>query len=306
MIKQILFTLFCTASILSAAQGTSVGGYIWTLDATGNYPSWQPPTNIQVSASGFNVKSTNTFQVYSNGVILFNVDAGGVDITNTAGTNLLGHTVFSQSVNITNASTTNSILGSSVVLSTNTSLEMPEYIDLSMSGFALGAGGSAPVFTTITNKQTGYLGFDTSPDILYGNIQLPHNIAQTNALFTNLVIVPHIHWCTPVNQGVGSNVQWRIAWSYTPVNSTNTLSGTNAVEVSLTGAQTNAGYHIITELTRITNNVASISDDFRFRIDRIAAALGQEAAGRICLMYFDLHVPVANKTLIGSRKEIQQ
>lgn len=195
-----------------------------------------------------------------------------------------------------------------IALSTNAFLPYPQFIDLSISAFAFGNGATAPALTALPNTDIAYLAYNVG-DIAYGNVQMPHNLATTNDLYTNLVLIPHIHWCPTVNvSGAGSNVNWRLSWRYTPKFSTNVLSGTNTVQVGIVGAATNAGYHILTELCRITNNTASISDDLSIHLSRIAVTGGVTEASTTLpgLQYLDIHVPVGNTTLLGSRQEITQ
>lgn len=195
-----------------------------------------------------------------------------------------------------------------ISLSTNAFLPYPQFVDLSISAFAFGNGATAPALTALPNTDISYLAYNVG-DIAYGNVQMPHNLATTNALYTNLVLIPHIHWCPTVNvSGAGSNVNWRLSWRYTPKFSTNVLSGTNTVQVGIVGAATNAGYHILTELCRITNNTASISDDFSIHLSRIAVTGGVTEAGTTLpgLMFLDIHTPVGNTSLLGSRQEVTQ
>lgn len=237
---------------------------------------------------------------------LMSVDGNGNPVVNIIlplETNLPNLNV-SGGVSVQNPAGTNRILGTTII-SSNTAMQQPQYVDLQVSTFALGGGANAPLFTAITGHQTGYMGYDTTPDFSYGTVQMPHNLAVTNADYPELVLIPHVHWCSPIVQAPdATNVAWRLAWRYTPKFSTNTLAGTNFVLASV-GSHTNEpGFHVLTEICRITNNTASISDDFSFRIDRVTT--NNEASGRICLMYFDLHVPTGNKTILGSRTELTQ
>lgn len=268
------------------------------------------PISFQAGANGnVGIGYTNPVErlsVLGNIYCPSNIQGASFSATNALGTNVFGMTVFSGFVQATNPVSSNVFLGGSLIVSTNITLERPQYIDLPVSSFALGAGANTPAFTLITGKQTGYMGYDTTPDFAYGNVQMPHNIAVTNSLYPELVLVPHIHWTTPTNAApASSNVTWRIAWTYTPKFSSTAISGTNTITVGLVGVQTNAGYHMLSELCRITNNTAAISDDLRFRISREASA-SNDVAGRVCLMYLDIHTPVGNKTLVGSRTELTQ
>lgn len=240
---------------------------------------------------------------------LMSVDGNGNPVVNIIlplETNLPNLNV-SGGVSVQNPAGTNRILGTTII-STNTALEQPQYIDLVANGQSLGTGGGAPTFTTIAGRLTGYMCYDTT-DFSYGNLQMPHNIATTNAAYPNLVIHMHIHWCVTNNLTVAgnSNVTWSLNWVYTPIDGTNSMSGSNSVTTMVQGVQTNAGYHILTELVEITNNAATISGDLSFRIGRIVTpTFGADVAQKVALMFIDAHIPIGNKTLLGSRQELSQ
>lgn len=183
----------------------------------------------------------------------------------------------------------------------------PQWIDVVANGYGFGNGANAPQLTAIgTPPGLQLMAYDTTPDYAFGNVQLSHNIAVTNAIFPNFYIIPHIHFCPTATIATDStNVQWELVWEWSNINGTPSLSGTNHVEIGMNGARASAGYHMIASFGNITNNAATLSSDFRFKLSRIAAS-ARDISARVGVMYIDVHVPVGNKTLIGSRQEVVQ
>lgn len=238
---------------------------------------------------------------------------GDLTITN----NLGGTTGGTWGTNGNLTTTGNLNIGQQSSLGTNALLTAPQWIDLSIPSSILGTAAGTPSDVAIGNVGTGIgakaLAYDRD-DYSYGNTQFPHNVAETNALFPNWYFSPHIHICPATNvnlSATGSNVTWRMEWELTPIgtNVAGGMTGTNEVHFQFNGVNTNAGYHSLVSLGKITNNLGlnMLSADFRFRIGRSDINNASNYSSlKLPLMYIDLHVPVGNKTLLGSRQETVQ
>lgn len=188
---------------------------------------------------------------------------------------------------------------------TNLSLVVPQWVDAQAVYAYSVTGPNAPSLTAVTNGSViQMLAFDNG-DILHASVQLPHNIAITNAAFPQWIWNPHIHWVPLIaTTPTTSNVTWRIEWDMGDVNGVFSLRGTNQV----TEAVTNSHIHRVTGLGPITNPVPpSISAFIRMRITRPASASQEYGNSHIVLFLGeDIHIPVGNDTTVGSRQEFYQ
>lgn len=234
--------------------------------------------------SGYSDTAPNQFVVYA---------AGGIDL-HSAGAGL-----------VTDAFATSggTVTGTNFVTSTI------KWVDININ-YALSASGpTAPSLVSVTNPAAGsliqQLAFDNN-DELFGQCQLPHTVAVTNASFPAFYTEPHVHFdCKKagVPSSTASNVTWRIEWEWANINGT-WSRGTNQATMGITNNYT----HYMLELGHITNNPPlNISAVFRCRLTRPASA-SQEydpAANshEVILDAFDLHVPIGNQNAIGSSKD---
>ena len=68
--------------------------------------------------------------------------------------------------------------------------------------------------TTIAPGNIQVMAYDQN-DFFQGNVQFPHNIAQTNDLFPVFNFEPHLHICPQANvdvSGGNSNMTWELQW----------------------------------------------------------------------------------------------
>jgi hypothetical protein len=177
-----------------------------------------------------------------------------------------------------------------------------QYIDLITSGMALAAGPSKQAAITDTGTGRGIfaMGYQAD-DYSYGVVQMPHGLALTNSIRTNLVVYPHVHWSYAIAPTEGnSNVTWKIEWEWANMGEGFNLYGSSVVTVASFFA-TNS---VITSFAPITNNRAKISSIFRFKLSRIPSASNSyPTATRVMLDEFDMHVPIDR---IGSGYESHQ
>ena len=194
---------------------------------------------------------------------------------------------------------------SNSVTVTNLALTVPQWIDILANYSFSTTGPSAPSLTAVTNGSViQELAFDNN-DILYAQVQFPHNLAITNAAFPVFYWEPHVHFSTIGTIGpVNSNVTWRIEWEVASINGAFTNRGTNTATMGVTNDFT----HRVLELGHITNSPPlGISAVFRCRLTRPASALRDYGTGHdVLLDGFDLHVPVGNAVAIGSREDNSQ
>lgn len=204
---------------------------------------------------------------------------------------------FPATVIVTYDTATNMTVGGNLLLST------PKWVDVPVNYAYSVTGPSAPTLTaTTSNALISVLGFDNG-DILYGIAQMPHNLAVTNSAFPNFYIQPHVHFSVDKYiDNTHTNVTWTMVWQWADENGNfTTLQGTNTVT---TGIGTDAGAkHVIASLGYITNNAAGITGIFRCRLTRPASvAQDYSNAHDVFLNALDLHVPIGNSVIIGSRQ----
>lgn len=187
----------------------------------------------------------------------------------------------------------------------NVALIKPQWNDFMVNYAFSTTGPNAPNLTAVTNGSViQALAFDNA-DMLYAQCQFPHNIATTNALFPQFIWNPHIHFS--VNGTIDathSNVTWRAEWELASINQLWNTRGTNSVTTGIT----QNGFHYVVGLGPITNAVPpGISTIFRCRLMRPASAAQDFSnAHDVFLDGFDLHLPVGNTTILGSREEFAQ
>ena len=172
---------------------------------------------------------------------------------------------------------------------------VPAWDDANIAGFSLGAGASAPDFTTAIQGGILAPGFDggSTMEQLYGVIELPHDYKEGSD------IQPHVHWC-PSDTGAG-NVVWRLEYTWcnaipaTVFPGANTITGTSA---AATVAKTNTPVDIGTGL--ISGAGMKISSHFAFRLYRDPNNVdGLDTYGSDALLIsFGLHYQV---DALGSR-----
>lgn len=226
--------------------------------------------------------------------------AGGFKLISAgAGVNMDGPTYSTNKLTVT----------SGYVMATNFITSVPKWIDININ-YALSASGpTAPSLVSVTNPAAGslikQLAFDNN-DELFGQCQLPHNLAVTNSAFPAFYTEPHVHFdCKKagVPSSTASNVTWRIEWEWANINGT-WSRGTNQATMGITNNYT----HYMLELGHITNNPPlTISAVFRCRLTRPASAAQEydptPNSHEVILDAFDLHVPVGNTNAIGSSSD---
>lgn len=220
-------------------------------------------------------------------------------ISSGAGVNMDGPTYSTNKLTVT----------SGYVMATNFITSVPKWIDININ-YALSASGpTAPSLVSVTNPAADslikQLAFDNN-DELFGQCQLPHNLAVTNSAFPAFYTEPHVHFdCKKagVPSSTASNVTWRIEWEWANINGT-WSRGTNQATMGITNNYT----HYMLELGHITNNPPlTISAVFRCRLTRPASAAQEydpaPNSHEVILDAFDLHVPVGNTNAIGSSSD---
>lgn len=198
-----------------------------------------------------------------------------------------------------------SVVVSNTLSATNVVLATPQWNDLTMNYGYSSSGPSAPSLVAVTNNSVvQQLAFDNN-DMLYATAQLPHNIATTNAAFPQWKFAPHVHFTTiGTLDNTHSNVTWRIEWEMATINSLWLNKGTNSVTYGVS----NNFQHCVVSLGWITNNPPSgISSVFRCRLMRPASASQDYSNNHdVLLDGIDLHIPIGNTTILGSREEYAQ
>jgi hypothetical protein len=285
-----------------------------------------------VNSTTVGATTVNTTTINSTNSITGTSSANTVNTTTINSTNSITGTSSANTVNTTTINSTNSITGtnsanqvkvsdtifgtnfygsdmrlSQTLVVSNMYLLYPQWVDIPMNyGFSV-TGPNAPSLTVVspTSPVQG-LAFDNN-DILYAQGQWQHSVADTNALYPQFVIHPHVHFST-VGAGLPdathSNVTWKIEWEWASLNQffTNAWStGTNSVTF---GVATNY-MHYLAGLGPITNVVPpGISAIFRCRLTRPASGLRDYSnAHDVILDSLDVHIPVGNSRVLGSRTD---
>lgn len=201
-------------------------------------------------------------------------------------------------------------LSNSATVATNYQLRTPQWVDVPVQWGGSGAGASAPTLTVASaSTPVQVFAFDNG-DIIYGYAQAPHNIAATNSLFPMQTIEPHVHFsvngATP--DASHSNINWRIEWEIADIGGTYTRRGTNSSTNMLALAASSLNTHYMADFGAITNTVPlGISAIWRCRLMRPAlTAQDYSNAHDVLLDSFDVHFPVGNVTILGSREELSQ
>lgn len=194
------------------------------------------------------------------------------------------------------------------ITATNIVTSAIKWVDLNINYALSVSGPSAPSLVSVTNPASGsvikQLAFDNN-DELFGQCQLPHTSAITNASFPAFYTEPHVHFDTiGTLNSTHSNVTWRIEWEWANING-GWVRGTNQETMGITNNFT----HYMLDLGHITNNPPmNISAVFRCRLTRPASATQEYDSGvnshTVVLDAFDLHVPVGNQNAIGSSTDI--
>jgi hypothetical protein len=254
-------------------------------------------TNVQPTSPAYCIHvGTCVYSHVNNGKILVHPNRGSVDLGNIIGygdvltNNYSAPVAFQQHLSVSNMF-----------------LLYPQWIDIPMNyGFSV-TGPTAPSLTAVSpTSPIQALAFDNG-DILYAQAQWQHNVASTNALYPEFLIYPHVHFST-VGAGLPdathSNVTWRIEWEWASINNfyTNAWSiGTNTATVGVT---TNY-FHYMATLGPITNTVPpGISAIFRCRLMRPASGVRDYSNNHdVILDSIDVHIPVGNTRVLGSRSD---
>lgn len=238
---------------------------------------------------------------------------GGLSTNNTTkvATELTNHVTWNAQTG--SAALTNLANGNASSM-TNITFLVPQWIDV-LGNSQPAAGSADPVLTAVTNGSLILLPGYQQADASYWTFQLPHNIATTNANFilgtaTNQWhIEPHVHFLVNGNGTIDathSNVTWQLEWQVASINGTY-AAGTNTVTVGVAAKNK----HYIAEFGAITNGGPyGISASFVARLSRVASGVRDLSPGAttrdVCLPDFDLHTPVGNVTMLGSRGETSQ
>lgn len=189
---------------------------------------------------------------------------------------------------------------SSNITSSNMVLRTPQWIDVLCNYGYSTVGINAPgLIASASNSAISQLAFDNN-DQLFGTAQMPHNLAVTNASFPSLYIVPHVHFSVDKYiDATHTNVTWQLVWQWANINgSFISLQGTNSVTTGITQGAIN----YLADFTPITNNTAGISSLFRCRLMRPASvAQDYSNAQDVFMNQLDLHVPIGNVVILGSR-----
>jgi len=184
----------------------------------------------------------------------------------------------------------------------NIKLPKPQTVDLFVNYAFSVTGPSAPSLATTTNSgPIKVLAFDNG-DILYGQTQMPHNLAVTNSLYPKWIWDPHIHFSTiGTLDNTHSNVTWRLEWEIANINGLYNVRGTNSATMGVTNNYT----HYMLSLGPITNDPPpSASAVVRMRLMRPASGAQDYSNDHdVLLDAFDLHVPVGNKNMLGTTSE---
>lgn len=192
----------------------------------------------------------------------------------------------------------------------NLVLAAPQWIDVPVNygGVGLATAAPTPVLASASTA-VQVLAFDNG-DALYGNVQMPHNLATTNAAFPQQYITPHVHFSingsTP--DLTHTNITWQVEWEIADVNGTYTTRGTNSVTTGVAASAGSLNKHYTASFANITNSTPlGISAIWRCRLTRPASA-GQDYSNAhdVLLDGFDMHVPVGNVTVLGSRSPTTQ
>jgi hypothetical protein len=189
----------------------------------------------------------------------------------------------------------------------NMSLLYPQWVDVPMNyGFSV-TGPSAPSLTAVSpTSPIQCLAFDNG-DVLYAQAQWTHNVAVTNDLHPEFRIYPHVHFST-VGAGLPdatrSNVTWQLEWEWASINQFYTNAYSRGTNSGTFGVYTNY-MHYLLNLGPITNVVPpGISAIFRCRLTRPASALRDYSnAHDVILDALDVHIPVGNVRVLGSRSD---
>lgn len=199
---------------------------------------------------------------------------------------------------------TNSITSLASMTATNFYTSAIKWVDMNINYALSVSGPTAPDLVSVTNPAAGslikQLAFDNN-DELFGQCQLPHTLAITNASFPKFYTEPHVHFDTiGTLDAAHSNVTWRIEWEWANINGGWTR-GTNQATMGVTNNFT----HYMLELGHITNDPPmNISAIFRCRLTRPASASEEYDSApnshTVILDAFDLHVPIGNQNAIGS------
>lgn len=244
------------------------------------------------TSNGF---GTNTTLLYPATIGLTNTGGFFLGGNGTIGTN------GSASILTINASP---VVSGSMTVS-NVALTYPQWVDTPVSYAYSAVGPSAPTLVSVSGSSPiQLLGFNNST-LLYGLAQWPHNIAVTNATTPVLYYEPHVHFSVVNAPAPGAtNVTWRLIWQYGEIGIPyGTRCFTNTVTMSITTS--NVQY--LAEFGHFTNNNMGITGIFRCRLDRPASAVGDyDSAATVLLNGFDIHVPIANFTISGSRQDAVQ
>ncbi len=194
------------------------------------------------------------------------------------------------------------------ITATNYVTSAIKWVDLNINYALSVSGPSAPSLVSVTNPASGslikQLAFDNN-DELFGQCQLPHTSAITNAAFPAFYTEPHVHFDTiGTLNSTHSNVTWRIEWEWANING-GWVRGTNQETMGVTNNFT----HYILDLGHITNNPPmNISAVFRCRLTRPASATQEydstPNSHTVILDAFDLHVPIGNQNAIGSSTDV--
>lgn len=272
----------------SFALGTSAlannqGSFIWS-DSTGSGNNDTGDDQFVATATGgFYFYSSSGFRIEDTGV-------GKVTLTNGGGW------------------FTKDIKSDGKVTATNFVTSAVKWVDMNINYSFSAVGATAPALTSVTNPASGsvikQLAFDNG-DELFGQCQLPHTLAITNAAFPKFYTEPHVHFDTiGTLNSTHSNVTWRIEWEWANING-GWIRGTNQATMGITNNFT----HYVLDLGHITNDPPmNISAVFRCRLTRPASATQEYDSApnshTVILDAFDLHVPVGNQNAIGSSTDV--
>lgn len=162
--------------------------------------------------------------------------------------------------------------------------------DLTVAGFAIKTGGTAPNFTTFGPSGTlnAYQFSNTTDDQAWLSFQMPHSYWEGSS------IIPHVHWARTAATGAGNNVIWGLEYEWQNIDSA--FAGPSTIYVTNAISGTN-WYHQLSEFPTVSGSGKKISSVFTCRIFRLASSTADDYDKPAALLQVDIHY---QKDTIGS------
>lgn len=162
--------------------------------------------------------------------------------------------------------------------------------DITVAGFAIKTGGTAPNFTTFGPSGTlnAYQFSNTTDDQAWLSFQMPHSYWEGSS------IIPHVHWARTAATGAGTNVIWGLEYEWQNIDAA--FAGPSTIYVTNGISGTN-WFHQLSEFPTVPGTGKKISSVFTCRIFRLSSSTADDYDKPAALLQVDLHY---QKDTIGS------